>query len=200
MGIGTRCVRFAELEAKEEMDKGGVGKQTPDEMMRLFTLVCGEQWAAENQPKLEAESTETILLELFNQHMASWISKIPTMLPTWTSIAYQWGPEAMAEFHAGYAEGINSFLDENGQLAGESPRSGLYVFLLLVWPEIKAMLESSPRKTVTDLHEWMRPFMSVGITTSVDLDYLRDVCAPVSQSGIGLQLRKLAPRSAGQSA
>jgi hypothetical protein len=199
-GIGTRCVRFAELEAEEELDKEGFEKLAPDKVLRLFTMVCGEKWVAQNQSKLEMEAAETILTELLNQHTASWIAKIPRMLPTWTSVAYQWSPEAMAKLHEGYAEGINCFLDENSQLAGESSRSGLYGFLLLVWPEIRAMLGSSPRKTLTDLHEWMQPFMRVGFIAQIDIETLRDVCAPQSQFGIGLRLTKLSARSARQSA
>ena len=122
------------------------------------------------------------------------------MLPKWDSLAYEWSPEAMRQFHEGVAEGTNSFLDENGQLAGESPRAGIYGFLLMIWPDIKAMLESTPRKTLTDLHKWMEPFMRVGVVNLVDLDYLRDVCAPIAQSGIGLQLRPLSSGCAKPSA
>ena len=101
--------------------------------------------------------------------------------------------------HEGFAEGFNSFIDEVSQLAGESPRTGIYGFLLLVWPEIKAMLESNPRKTLTDLHEWLQPFMRRGLLTNLDIDTLRDVCAP-PPSGIGLSLRPLKVRSAKSSA
>ena len=200
VGIGTRCVRFAELEAKDELDNEGFAKLTPEKVMRLFTLVCGNKWVAENQSKLEAEVTETILTELLNQHIASWITKIPAMLPKWNSLAYQWSAAAVAEFHAGVAEGTNCFLDVKGKLAGESGRSGIYVFLLLVWPEIRAMLESRPRKTLTDLHKWMQPFMRAGLTAYIEISTLRDVCAPPSQFGIGLRLRTLSARSARQSA
>ena len=82
-------------------------------------------------------------------------------------------------------------MDEHGQLVGETNRSETYIFLLLAWPEINAMLAASPQKTLTDLHTWMLPFMRVGVTPYLDIEQLRDVCAPVSQRGIGLSLRPL---------
>lgn len=115
--------------------------------------------------------------------------------PSLTQWAYLWSPEAMPEFYTGMVEGMRGLLDENDRLVGESPRANVYNFLLLAWPEIKEMLDSNPRKTITDLHDWMMPYMRIGVVNLVDLDYLRDVCAPTSQSGIGLQLRPLSSRS-----
>lgn len=96
----------------------------------------------------------------------------------------------MAELNKGMAEGMTSFVDVNGEFAHESNRSGIYILLLLAWPEIKAMLESSPKKTLSDLHEWMQPFMRIGVTAYIEIETLRDVCAP-APSGIGLSLRPL---------
>lgn len=121
------------------------------------------------------------------------------MIEYWSKLAYLWGPAALADFNKGLAAGLNGFLDEDGRLAGESVRANIYWFLLIAWPEIKAMLESNPRKTVTDLHEWMLPFMRRDMCSLIDLDSLRDVCAPMP-SGIGLQLRRLSSRSARPSA
>jgi len=105
----------------------------------------------------------------------------------------------MAEFNAGMAEGMTSFLDLEGQLTSESSRFGIYTFLLLVWPEIKAMLDANPKKTLNDLLEWMKPFMRLGITAYIEIDTLRDVCAP-PPSGIGLSLRPLSFRQPKSSA
>jgi hypothetical protein len=93
---------------------------------------------------------------------------------------------------------MTGFLDENGQMVGESVRANIYGFLLPAWPEIKEMLESTPKKTVTDLHKWMLPFMRRGITSLLDVDALRDICAPMP-GGIGLALRPLTSRSASSS-
>jgi hypothetical protein len=100
----------------------------------------------------------------------------------------------MIEFSEGFSEGLNGFLDVQGEMVGGSPRSGIYDFLLVAWPEIKAMLESAPEKrTLTDLHEWMKPFMRAGVTAYIEIETLRDVCAP-SPSGIGLVMRPLKSR------
>jgi hypothetical protein len=64
---------------------------------------------------------------------------------------------------------------------------------LLAWPEIQTLLETTPKKTVSDLHEWMKPFMRVGITAYIEVNTLRDVCAP-PPVGIGLSLRPLKSR------
>jgi hypothetical protein len=112
------------------------------------------------------------------------------MQPKLDAAAYYWSPAAMTEYNEGYAEGWTAFLDENGQLTGETSRSETYAFLLLAWPEIKAMLEANPRKTLSDLHEWLLPFMRVGASPYLDIEQLRDVCAP-PPSGIGLSLRPL---------
>lgn len=138
-----------------------------------------------------AESPDANFARILNQFLASWAAELKTSQPTMAALAYQWSPAATVEFHEEFAEGLTSFLDESSQFTGESTRSGTYVFLLLAWPEIKVMIESSPNKTLTDLHEWMQPFMRVGVTPYLDIDQLRNVCAPSSQSGIGLTLRPL---------
>ena len=105
----------------------------------------------------------------------------------------------MSEFNAGMAEGMTTFLDFDGELKGARNRVGIYSFLVLMWPEIKAMLESDPKKTLTDLHEWLQPFMRRDVIATIDIETLRDVCAP-PPSGIGLSLRPLKDRSPKSSA
>lgn len=68
----------------------------------------------------------------------------------------------MIEFNEGFTDGLTGFMDRDSRLTGESNRSGTYAFLLLAWPEAKAMLEAYPRKTLTDLHQWMKPFHARG--------------------------------------
>ena len=97
----------------------------------------------------------------------------------------------MMEFHAGIAEGLREFIDENSQLMGETNRTGIYAFLALAWPEVKSMLESNPRRTLSDLYAWMLPFMRMEVVTFLDIDKFRNVCAPPAQHGIGLSLRPL---------
>jgi hypothetical protein len=198
-GIAARCFRFAELESADDMKLEGFGDSTPDKTKELFTVIFGRQWVEENQERILTEPLDKIMVDTLKQHIASTITQISEMLPKWDSLSYQWSPEAMIEFKEGMAEGMASFLDEKGQLAGESPRSGIYVFLLLAWPEIKAMLESKPKKTLSDLHGWMKPVMRGGVTADIEINTLRDVCA-TPPSGIGLSLRPFKSRLSKSSA
>lgn len=160
-GIMARCIRFAEMEAAEELEKDGFSGSSPEEIVSLFTMIFGRDWVLTNRTRIEKENPDKIFVEYLQEHTTSALSRIPSMVPIET-VAYEWSPEASADFHAGYAEGMSIFVDFNRQLAGESGRSGIYTLLLLAWPEIKSMLEASPRKTLSDLHEWMMPFMRVG--------------------------------------
>jgi hypothetical protein len=76
-----------------------------------------------------------------------------------------------------------------------SGQPGTYSFLLLAWSENKEMQMSYPRKTITDLHKWMLPFMRFGITSLIDVGTLRDICADKRNGGTGLKLRPLKPSS-----
>ena len=148
---------------------------------------------------LQNEPPEKVFAVMLNQYLAPWIAQIQTLQPQFNGLAYQWSAAAMDEFNQGFADGFNAFMDVSGQLVGESGRAGTYGFLLFAWPEIRAMLESDPRKTMSDLHEWLKPFMRRDIITYIEIETLRDVCAP-PPSGIGLSLRPLNSRSLPSSA
>jgi len=151
-GIMARCIRFAEYESEEEINRDEVGEPTPQENEDTFRIICGAQWVAQNQMLIKNEPFERVIQKLLLEHVASALKPLENLKMDFNGLAFQWSPAAMTELHEGFAEGFNSFIDEVSQLAGESPRTGIYGFLLLVWPEIKAMLESNPRKTLTDLH------------------------------------------------
>ncbi len=193
VGIGMRCMRFAELESADEQDGEGFGDLTPDQAKVVFTVIYGRAWVEYNLPRMNLETVDETLAAMLNQHLAPWLENLQTMQPKLGELARQWSPEAMQQFYEGLAEGMASFIDAAGRLAGESRRFGIYGFLLFMWPEMKAMLASTPKSTLTDLHEWMKPFMGLGVTTYLDIETLRDVCAP-APSGIGLSLRPLNPR------
>ena len=197
IGLATRCIRFAELEAANDNDD--LGDMTPEKTKELLTLIYGSQWVECNPGSTGTANVGETSAVMLNQYIAPAVSKLESIPTTMGIAASQWSPEAMVEITKGMAEGMESFINNDGQLAGESPRSGIYTFLLLAWPEIKAMLDSSPKKTMRDLHEWMKPFMRVGICTYIDIETLRDVCAP-PPSGIGLSLRPPKARSPKSSA
>jgi len=189
-GIGARCIRFAEVEAAEHIESDGFQEVAPERALELFAAICGRPWVAANLERIQTELPDKIFSEMLNQHLATWTASLVELAPKFAGLAGECSPEAMVQFSAGFTEGLQSFLNVDGLLAGESGRSGIYGFLLLMWPEIKAMLESDPKKTLSDLHEWMKPAMRLGLTAYIEIETLRDVCAP-SPSGIGLSLRPL---------
>jgi hypothetical protein len=58
------------------------------------------------------------------------------------------------------------------------------LFLLIAWPEVKAMQESLPEKSRKDLVELMKPFGTLGIVNPLSEDQLADVC-----DEIGLRIK-----------
>ena len=188
VGIGSRCIRFAELESADHLKQDGFGDLTPEKTEELFLVIFGKQWVAANLERLKLEPAEKVFAEMLNQYLASWLAQMQAMQPQIDALAYQWSPAAMAEFNQGFADGFNAFMDVAGQLVGESNRSGIYGFLLFAWPEIKAMLEAEPKITLTDFHEWLKPFMRRDIITYLEIEALRDVCEPPPR-GIGISLR-----------
>jgi hypothetical protein len=64
----------------------------------------------------------------------------------------------VAEQHAflcGIPEGFTLFLDNDGDLAGQKPRTELYLLLLMHWPEIAEMQMAEPPKTCKFLLNWL---------------------------------------------
>lgn len=195
IGMGIRGMRFVEKEAENVLKREGVWGLAPkngaSDMALVFDQSRLERMAKDGGIKDVGRGLEQILKEDTEAH----IERVPGMIEYWGQLAYLWGPAALADFNKGLAIGLKGFLDEEGQPVGESVRSNIYDFLLMAWPEIKEMLESNPRKNLTHLHKWMLPFMRDGMTSLIDVETLRDVCAPML-GGIGLALRPLSSRSA----
>jgi len=107
----------------------------------------------------------------------------------WSQVAFQWGPDAMSEFNRGIADGIEGFMDENGELAGETTRSNNYGFFLLLWPEIKEMLERDPLPNRTEVFQWVSRFDEAGLVSIPDIDNFHDFC-----ESIGLKFAGRSPQ------
>jgi hypothetical protein len=54
--IGTRCVRFAELEAEHGVDGEGFNDYGPDRINLLVTVIFGKPWVAANAAKIANET------------------------------------------------------------------------------------------------------------------------------------------------
>ena len=190
LGVGIRCIRFFELEAEPQLEREGFNNLPPGREEELWVIVFGRAWVEANREKIATGLWDEIFLERLDPLLADWQAKLNQPASNLATLAIQTSPAAMIEFNEGMTEGMKCFLDVDGQLVGESNRSGTYFFLLLAWPEIKTMLAAEPKMTLTDLHAWLLPFMRFGVTPYLDIDQLRDVCAP-PPGGIGLSLRPL---------
>lgn len=194
-GIGIRGKRYVEMETERDLKREGLWNFVPEKDEAALELLFDKSKLPTNQDGSRVQGIGRILEQWLKQDTAPQIEKMAGPLEYFGQQAYLWGPEALADFNKGMALGLDGFLDEDGQPVGESLRANVYWFLLMAWPEIKELLESNPRKTVTDLHEWMLPFMRHGITSLIDVETLRDVCGPLP-GGIGLKLRPLSSHSA----
>jgi hypothetical protein len=194
-GIMARCCQFAGLEAEAELAGDNDEELSPAKTEELFTIIFGRSWVKKNSALIKRGTVSEKISTALDQFCTPMLANLETNVAQLSGLAFQWGPAAMQDFFAGLSEGMTVFINPDGRMAGESNRASTYAFLLLAWPEIKVMLKAKPKKTLPDLHEWMLPFMRVGITTHLDIEPLRDVCAPPSQYGIGLSLRPLKSRA-----
>jgi len=195
VGFGIRGMRFVEKEAENTLKREGVWGLVPGKGGPDMALVFDESRLAKMAKDGGIQDVGRGLEQILKDNTAAHIEKVPGMIEYFGRLAYLWGSDALADLNEGVAAGLKGFLDEEGQPASESVRSNIYEFLLLAWPEIKEILESTPRKTVTDLHKWMLPFMRRGMCNLIGPETLRDVCAPMRYGGIGLALRPLTSRS-----
>ena len=194
-GLGMRCARFSELEAQEKLKEDGFDTLPPDEMKDFCTVVFGREWVTANEAMVLAVTPDQLFARMLQDYLQVWLDQFRTLTPQFANLAYQWSPQAMAEFNAGMAEGMSSFLRGDGELKVIGNRFGIYSFLVLMWPEINAMLVANPQQTVSDLHEWLQPFIRREMVANITIEALRDVCEPPPR-GIGLSLRPLKVRSA----
>ena len=190
-GMLMREKRFLEMESEPLLKREGLLGQPMDR--EKLALVCDESMLPIDQAGSPILDVGELLARTLRQDTGPHLEKLSGGVEYFDRLAYLWGSDAQADFNRGKASGLTELLDGEGQFVGESTRANLYWFLLLAWPEIKPMLEAEPKKTVTDLHEWMLPFMREDITSLIGADTLRDVCAP-PPSGIGLSLRPLKSR------
>jgi hypothetical protein len=195
-GFGLRAKRFVELESANELKRNGLFDVDPEKQRKAIELLIGKP----HKQHSRAASVGAKFQEILETKTESDLQKVESGLKYYGQAAYEWGSDAMEDFFKGIGQGSAGFIDENSQLVGETNRSPTYHFLLLAWPEIKEMQGSVPRKTITDLHKWMLPFMRHGMTSLIDVGTLRDICASKRNGGICLKLRPLASRSAKSSA
>jgi hypothetical protein len=123
-GIMARCLRFAELESAEEINCDEAGESTPQQTEDMLRIICGAQWVAQNQVLIQNEPFERVIQKMLLEQVASALAPLQNLKVDFNGLAFQWSPAAMTELHEGFAEGFNSFIDEDSQLVGESLRTG----------------------------------------------------------------------------
>jgi hypothetical protein len=190
LGIGLRGKRFVEMEAQDTLKREGVWGLVPKNGTADLALVFDRSRLEKMAKDGGIQDMGRGLEQILKENTAAHLEKIPAMIEDMLKQAYAWSPKALADLIKGMEIGLNRFLNDEGNLVEEPLRENIYEFLLLAWPEIKGLLEAKPRKTITDLHQWMQPFMRQDMCNRVALDYLRNVCGPLPK-GIGLKLRPL---------
>jgi hypothetical protein len=88
--------------------------------------------------------------------------------------------EVQHEFLCGIPEGFVTFLDTEGQFAGDRRRTNLYINLLVNWREIAVMQKAEPPKSRRDLQQWL--IVEAKIPMSRDADWFDHLCDEIGLS------------------
>ena len=178
IGSGQRCLRFADLETGGFLEKEGVNDLKAEDE-KSIAQILGESWLEKKGIQLAAIEPSKFVETLVIKFIFPKVKELVGSDTKWSQVAYQWGPEAMAEFNRGLGDGINSFIDADGEFVGETTRTTNYIFFLLAWPEIKKMLKTRPLPTRTDLFNWTRPFHAAGLVCIPTIENMRDFCEDI---------------------
>jgi hypothetical protein len=197
ISIGERGLRFFDLEAIPLLKADGILDLKPEKEEMVLRMMFGNRWLKQKLAKLILRPhryIKTLVEKCRNLYFRIKILGFSK----WGHLAYREGPEAVAEFKAGLAEGQVGFLDNDAKLVGESSRSSNYLFMLLAWPEIKEMLERKPLPTRTDVFDWTKPYTKAGLCSFIDIDQFRDFCEDIKLKFAGRTQKSPDNRDAGR--
>ena len=189
ISIGERGVRYFDLEAMPMLKADGLLDLKPEKEEKVLKLIFGNHWIKQKLFQLIIRP-HRFLKKIVEKCRTTYFRMKTLGFSYWGRLAYQTGPEAVAEFKAGLAEGQVGFLDNDGKLVGESNRSNNYQFMLLAWPEIKEMLERKPLPTRTDVFDWTKPYTKAGLCSFIDIDQFLDFCEDIKLKFAGRQSKK----------
>jgi hypothetical protein len=175
IGITLRLLRYFEFEIENHAKNEGLWELEPSQEHDAVTML-GSQWLEKSGVSVANLPTGDVAATLIQMFAAT--APDQNIQQIWGQVARQWGPEAMAEFNRGIADGIKEFMDENGNLA-ESTRTNNYAFFLILWPEIKGMLERNPLPNRTEVFEWLTPLHETGMISIPTIDNFRDFCEAI---------------------
>jgi hypothetical protein len=169
IGIAQRGAQFFEQEAAGKAAEAGLDKLTKEEQP-LFASAAWLAKVVEQFPKAKQRRA-----------VKASSKKSRGKGVRWEDEAYQCGPKALSAFKTGSARGVVSFLDAEGNLAGERrlKKANTYELLLVAWPEVSEMISANPPKRMEDLWNWLTPFSYAGWIEIDDLDQLVSLCRSI---------------------
>ena len=175
---GERAQRFFEKEVDGKLAEEGLLDLSAQEEEEVAQLLMGDGWLAQKMAEIQAQEPGKRPEEVLEQRVQAHVEITKKAVPEWHQKALEWSSDATAKYHAGVAKGAAKFLDENGELAGESKIKFVdtYQFLLIAWPEIDEMIKARPPKTRNDLWDWLTPFSYAGWIEIEDLEQLNRLC------------------------
>ena len=118
VGVGMRSVRFFDCEANKMLEMDDLSNLRPKEEKEFDEMIMGRHWRQFSEDFYRSQNLPAALKRMNKRAIEKFRKAATGVSPDLHQLAYQWGPEAMAEFSAGIAEGLKSLLDENGQLVG----------------------------------------------------------------------------------
>ncbi len=179
IGIVMRGLRLIGMESEEILKREGWLDLKPEEERELVDPVFGRRWIERKGFQRLFDEEGDSAGEMVEEQADALGKTFGLFLSSSNQLALLWGPAAMADLASGVSKGITGFLDVDARLVGESVRANNYVFLLVCWPEIKAMQQSRPPKSRTDFAKWIEPFAKDDLVSLKDLDQIRDVCEDI---------------------
>jgi hypothetical protein len=187
IGILLRMIRFLDLEVEDKVKEDGLWELNHSREKDMVSII-GSEWLERKGVSLANLPPGDLSATLVN--IFKGIAPEHNFYEMWSKIAFQFGPEAMAEFNRGVAAGIEGFLDVQGELAGESTATNNYFFFLILWPEIKEMLERDPLPNRPEVFRWITPFHEVGFVCLPNIDYFNNFCESIELKFAGRPPKK----------
>ena len=184
---GLRTLQFSEQELEGKLLELGMSDLSEKQMEEFDRLLASKTWLDEQFSKTQTGESGKSAEEICETLIKTQAETIRHLGPYLEKIAFEWGPDALDGLKKGEAKGTTGFLDVEGNFKGERKlkHPETYELLLIVWPEIEAMLKSGPPKRMEDLWNWLAPFSYAGWIEITDLDQLVSLCRSIK-----LKLRK----------
>jgi hypothetical protein len=187
IGILMRMIRFLNLEIEDKLKEDGLWDLNPARENDMITMI-GLAWLEKKSIQLANLTGGDLSATLANNFKG--IAPNLNFQEIWSNIAFQFGPEAMAELNRGIVDGIKGFLDTSGELAGESTATSNHCFFLILWPEIKEMLERDQLPYRPEVFEWITPFHEAGFVCIPNIGYFNNFCESIGLKFAGRPPKK----------